>query len=166
MSLSLTVALSENQISDFCEALDDTGRQCLEAVLGSISNIRVVEQAIMFFTKPSYLKVRRPSPTTVEFIVSNASSTKTISSKLFYYLSIFTRLLFCASTLVVLIAKMQPHFYSTGQRTLDLLNFELVLASVLDPLVPSVSWHGLIGFSLTILILCSRRFYTGKSSVA
>ena len=117
----------------------------------------------MLSTSPTYLRVRRPSPTTVEFIVSNAPSTNTITSQVFFYLSILVRVLLCVTTLIVLIAKAEYHSHLTSQEeNIELLRFSLIPAAMLSPVDSTISWHTLIPGSLSILFLCFCRFHTGK----
>lgn len=56
---------------------------------------------------PVRLLVRRPSPTTVAFAVSNASSRSSSPAKLLLYLQVVLRALFLACALLTIIAKLR-----------------------------------------------------------
>ena len=117
----------------------------------------------MLLIRPNYLRVRSPSPTTVEFIVSNAFSTNTIASQVLFYLSILFRILGGGIALFLLIANALFHLHSTRQDNPGILDYALISASVLDPVTSIVPWQVLVPCSLSVLFLCFHRFHTGES---
>lgn len=61
---------------------------------------------------PSYLKVRRPSPTTASFTVSNASQCTSTPAKALFYLQFLLRACIFVSVLVVCAARLRSSFFA------------------------------------------------------
>ncbi|KAI9765150.1 MAG: hypothetical protein M1840_007743 [Geoglossum simile] len=73
-------------------------------------------------THPPHLRIRRPSPTTVEFNVSTASPRATFSTRSFFLLSLFSRLVLFVAVLLVAFAKCRTLSLATESTILDALH--------------------------------------------
>ena len=117
-------------------------------------------------TTSNHLTVRRSSPTTVEYIVSNASHTNTVTTHLLQYLAVLVRISVGLLTVATLNAKIQyqPEIPDTPSSEPNrLFRFDSKLP-IFEALAKSIAWQALIPISITVLFLCFRRFYTGKNS--
>ena len=116
------------------------------------------------FTTSTYLTTRRPSSTTIEFVVSNAPLLSTVNAYCIFYLAVLLRIsvgLF-ASAIVLIKARYR---LDTSEAILSKALYSRV-TSVDLPIVEAVavntSWRVLIPVTLVILYLCFHRFHTGK----
>lgn len=60
---------------------------------------------------PSYLTIRRPSPTTVSFMVSNAPLRSTLSAKVIFYAGTFLRIVVGFCVLLIDAAKVRNNLF-------------------------------------------------------
>ena len=117
-------------------------------------------------TTSHYLTTRRPSPTTVEYIVSNAPLSNTIAARILQYLLVSIRICLGFLTVVILNAKIQfqppkkVDTSSSAHRQQSQFGSKL---STIDLVATGTSWQVLLPFSTVLLFLCFRRFYTGKA---
>lgn len=58
-----------------------------------------------------YLKIRRPSPTTAYFTVSNASQRSSTPAKVVFYLQFLLRAVIFISVLSIVTARLRPTFF-------------------------------------------------------
>ncbi|KAI9783974.1 MAG: hypothetical protein M1839_002919 [Geoglossum umbratile] len=72
-------------------------------------------------THPPHLRIRRPSPTTVEFTVSTASPRDTLSTRGFFLLSLFLRLILFTAVLLVAFAKCNTLSLAAESTILEVL---------------------------------------------
>lgn len=115
------------------------------------------------FVSSNHLSIRRPSPTTVLFTVSNASPRQTITSQALFYLTCLLRVLIATSTALLLVIKSE-----CTARTNDTFIFlpkcpswlPRYLSLVVRTAVTS-RWQHVAPISLVVLFLCFRRFHTG-----
>jgi len=115
------------------------------------------------FASTTHLSIRRPSPTTVLFTVSNASPRQTITSQILFYLTCLLRVLIAASTALLLVVKSQ-----CTAKTNDIDVYLAECPSWLPKYSPILvrtattsKWQHVAPISLVVLFLCFRRFYTG-----
>ena len=113
---------------------------------------------------PGRLIVRRPSPTTVSFTVSNASSRSSSPAKLLFYLQILLRALLLISTLFLSIAKLR---HIPVVHDWFLINWEAIWVSPLGAfacrIVDSYSALAVAVVNALVIYGVFRKGYTGMS---
>ena len=119
------------------------------------------------FTTSTYLSTRRPSSTTVAYTVSNSVLYKTLSSRIFLYLTIFFRVSLCIITVAILATKAFFHYEISnplvnGYHDVSGANGQPLL---IERVALSSPWSVVGPIALVVLFLCLRRFHTGKISL-
>lgn len=115
-----------------------------------------------FLTMPGYLKVRRPSPTTASFTVSNASQCTSTPAKALFYLQSLLRACIFVSVLAVCAARSRSSFFTedgywvrwTAVWTSPLGELACRIADAYSPLV-------VMAISVIVLYGVFRKGYTG-----
>jgi len=115
--------------------------------------------------RASHLAIRRPSPTTVRFTVSDAASQRNVSTRIIFYVTCLLRIVIGLWTALLLLVKygcdVDSHdsVASTDMCPPWLLEDMPVVVAFAN----RYSWQLVAPVSLTVLYLCFRRFYTEES---
>lgn len=111
---------------------------------------------------PAHLYVRRPSPTTVCFTVSNAPSRQTWSAKLAFAVEILLRAVFFVLVLMTDAAKLR-HFVSPDFDILQgRIDWTAGVGGMAARLADRYHWSVIAGASALLIYAVWRRRYTGK----
>ncbi|KAI6248134.1 Phosphatidylinositol N-acetylglucosaminyltransferase subunit gpi15 [Erysiphe necator] len=131
----------------------------------------------MLFTSEPHLRIRRPSPKTVEFIVSN-SATPTLPIRILLIVTILIRiiiffsillLLFCNYQLSTFITALQAFTTTPGFLTIDYIKhlaYRLItshLGRLCMDFASQVPISSVIPLCLFMIFIVSRRFYKTES---
>jgi phosphatidylinositol glycan class H protein len=105
-----------------------------------------------------HLTVRRPSPTTISFTVSNATRRSSLGAKMVFYLAVALRIITCSSVLLALGAKAYSNYLYPPSSWLvsSVPAGLLVIAS-------RAQWELLLPTTVILLFFSLRRFHTGTS---
>jgi hypothetical protein len=112
----------------------------------------------MFARPAQHLTIQSPSSTTVSYMVSNASSSVTTSSKALSYLQGTLRICVCICVLLVDVATTEVIF---APRALSALLRLSLIEDAARSIAKVFDWRVTAVLSLVILYLCMRRGYTG-----
>jgi hypothetical protein len=116
------------------------------------------------FTGTTHLTIRRPSPTTISYTVSNARQYRTYASRLFLYCSVILRIFTGLASASVLLTKYFCVTFEQGQGQSPrgyCMGWPSVIQPGLVTTAVQTRWRTLLPISAILLILCFRRFHTG-----
>ena len=109
------------------------------------------------------LSIRRPSPTTILFTVSNASPRTTFAAQVPIYITWLLRVLIVLSTALLLVTKSQCTAQEHGVN-ISILECPSWFPDIIPIQIATatrISWQTLAPASFVVLFLCFRRFHTG-----
>lgn len=122
----------------------------------------MIFRAILLATMPGRLRVRRPSPTTVSFAVSNASRRASSPAKLLFGLQVLIRaLLFCCVIIVGLVRLRHISLEAVGIVVPWQAVWATPLGSQLCDLVDPYNPWAIAAVCTVVLYGVFRRGYTG-----
>ena len=128
----------------------------------------ILELLPAMFVASTRLSIRRPSPTTVLFTVSNASPRTTVAAQAFFYITWLFRVLTILCIGLLLLTKSQCITQKHGVN-IDTLECPSWLPNII-PTQPAtatrISWQNLAPASFVVLFLCFRRFHTGMIQIS
>jgi hypothetical protein len=114
------------------------------------------------FNSPPRLSIRRPSPTTALFTVSNAPSRSTISSRIFFYSGLLFRCIIGLCVLLIDAAKGRSGvFFQDDSLAWDLL-WETPPGRMACSAADQIDWRVLAIGSSILIYLVFRKGYTGQ----
>ncbi|KAI9770865.1 MAG: hypothetical protein M1835_006499 [Candelina submexicana] len=114
-------------------------------------------------TSTSHLSTHRPSPTTVQFTVSNAPPLKTVSAKVVVYTTLLLRLIFGLAIVSVSIANIRSTSPNDKPSSFEILVTHNPAGALSRTVAENVDWRILLPIGGTIAYLVIRRGYTGSS---
>ncbi|KAI9696033.1 MAG: hypothetical protein M1836_005864 [Candelina mexicana] len=106
-------------------------------------------------TSPNHLSTHRPSPTTVQFTVSNAPPLKTVSAKIVFYTTLLLRLIIGLAIVLVSIAKIQSASPNDKPSSFEILFTHNPAGALSGTVAENVDWRILlpIGGAIAYLVI-------------